>query len=416
MSQLTVEAQTEVSSEGSKITLVLNGLSGLLPNRIFFEIVGPDAPRQGSNGNFAIAAALPVAMAHGCSLHYRGNADADYLATIEEYMAAWHRWLPHRFQPVAVTADQESTGRAPQGRRAIMAFSGGLDSIFALHAHKRDLLGRRGLDIQAAVLIQGFDLTLDDQKAFDKARSHAEPVLDSYGVRLNVVRTNWREAAVDWEMTHVLGLAAVLHLFHRSFDYGVFADDVSYDNQVTPWSSNAITNQLLGSIGFPIRSTGASWYRTEKATILGANPVVLEHIRVCYQRPELGENCSACEKCLRTKLNFRAAGVRCVPALHPPVTVDDVRSIQVPRGRANLVAAYADLLERGRWDPGDPIYAEVKALVGRSLAETMAPVPRPTHHAKSIQRRMRKSFSRLWYRLRNSLSADSRGRRNAIVD
>jgi hypothetical protein len=412
MSQLSVEAQTEVSSEGSKVTLVLNGLSGLLPSRIFFEIVGPDAPRQEPNGHFAIAAVLPLAMAHGCPLHYRGNADADYLATIEEYMAAWHRWLPHRFQPVAVTADQESTGRARQGRRAIMAFSGGLDSTFALHAHKRDLLGRRGLDIQAAALIQGFDLTVDDQKAFDKARGHAEAVLDSYGVRLNVVRTNWREAAIDWEMTHVLGLATVLHLFHRSFDHGVFADDDAYDTQVTPWSSNAITNQLLGSVGFPIRSTGASWFRTEKATILGANPVVLEHIRVCYHRPELGENCGACEKCLRTKLNFRAAGVRCVPALGPPVTVDDVRNIQVPRGKAHR---YVDVLERGRWDPGDPIYAEVKALVGRSLAETMAPVPRPKHHAMSIQRRTRESFSRLWYRLRNSFSADSKGRHKATA-
>jgi 7-cyano-7-deazaguanine synthase in queuosine biosynthesis len=401
MSQLTIEAQSEISNERSKITLVLNGLPRSVPNRIFYEIVGPDAPRQGPNGNFAIAAVLPAAMAHGCSLHYRGDADADFLATIEEYMAAWCRWLPGQFHPVAVTADAESAPPAPQGRRAIMAFSGGLDSIFALHAHNRNLLGRRGLDIQAAVLIQGFDLTLDDQKAFDKARSHVESVLECYGVRMNVVRTNWRKVAVNWEMTHVLGLAAVLHQFHRSFDYGVFADDVPYDKQVTPWSSNAITNQMLGSIGFPIRSTGASWYRTEKAAIVGANPVVLKRIRVCYERPELGENCGACEKCLRTKLNFYAAGVRCVPALGTPVTVDDVRNMQVPRGSANLVAAYVDLLERGKWDSGDPIYPAVKALVGRCLAQTTGPEARTKNRARSIQRRVRKSFSRLFYRLRS---------------
>jgi hypothetical protein len=68
--------------------------------------------------------------------------------------------------------------------------------------------------------------------------------------------------------------------------------------------------------------------------------------------------------------------------LGPPVTVDDVRNMQVPRGRANLVASYVDLLERGRWDPDDPIYSEVKALVGRALAETMAPVPRPKHQSE----------------------------------
>ena len=132
----------------------------------------------------------------------------------------------------------------------------------------------------------------------------------SYGVRLNVVRTNWQKPfSVKWGMTHVLGIAAVLHLFHRQFGSGVIADDVAYDTQVTPWSSNAITNQMLGCGGFPIRTTGAAWSRTEKAGAVAANPVVLKHLRVCYERPELGGNCGECEKCIRTKLNFYAVGI-----------------------------------------------------------------------------------------------------------
>jgi 7-cyano-7-deazaguanine synthase in queuosine biosynthesis len=401
VSQLTVEVQNETSSGCSKITLTLNGLPRSMPNRIFYEIVGPDAPQQEPNGNFAIAAALPAAMAQGSSLHYHGDADSDFLTTVEEYMAAWCRWLPDRFRPVAVTADMEAIRPPPQGRRAIMAFSGGLDSTFALHAHKRNLLGRRGLDIQAAVLIQGFDLTLDDQKAFDKARRHVERILASYGVRLNVVRTNWKKVAVNWQMTHVLGIAAILHQFHRSFDHGVFADDVPYDKQVTPWSSNAITNQMLGSAGFPIRSTGASWYRTEKAAILGTNPVVLDHIRVCYARPDLGENCGGCEKCLRTKLNFRAAGVHCVPALGNPVSVDDVRRANIPLGSANLLVSYVDLLEKGSWDASDPMYSEVEALVRRSFVGTTVAASRTKKRQRSIYQRMKKSLGRMSYSLRS---------------
>ena len=136
-------------------------------------------------------------------------------------------------------------------------------------------------------------------------------------MRLNIVRTNWQKPfSVKWTMTHALGIAAVLHLFHRQFGSGVIADDLSYDMQITPWSSNAITNQMLGCSGFPIRTTGAAWSRTQKAGVVATNPVVLEHLRVCYERPELGGNCGECEKCFRTKLNFsrRPASRACRPS------------------------------------------------------------------------------------------------------
>jgi hypothetical protein len=274
-----------------------------------------------------------------------------------------------------------------------MSFSGGLDSTFALHAHKRGLLGRRGLDIEAAVLVRGFDLALDDDRAFDIARTHVKSILDAYGVRLNVVRTNWQKPfAVKWGMTHVLGIAAILHQFHRQFGFGVFADDVAYDNQVTPWSSNAISNQMLGSSRFPIRGTGAAWYRTEKAAAIAANPVVLEHIRVCYERPELGGNCGACEKCIRTKLNFYANGVRFVPALRLPLDVEQVRRT-IPFN-CNFLYRYVDLLQHGTWEAKDPIRVEVARLV-RGCAETSEVELRRPLRPNNILQRAEKKLRRL---------------------
>jgi hypothetical protein len=295
--------------------------------------------------------------------------DADFLATMEEYMAAWCRWRPDLFQPVAISADVERADRAPVASGAIMAFSGGLDSTFALHAHKRAMLGRRQQDIQAAVLVQGFDIPLDQADAFDVARGHVQSILDSYGVRLNVVRTNWRKPfCIKWGMTHVLGIAAVLHLFHRQFGGGVMADDVAYDTQVTPWSSNAITNQMLGCGGFAIRSTGAAWSRTEKTSAIATNPVVLDHLRVCYERPELGGNCGECEKCVRTKLNFYAIGVPSVPALGQPISIADVKRT-IP-SHFDFPGSIADVLAYGTWGANDPIRAEVGEMVRRCKTES----------------------------------------------
>jgi len=348
---------------------VFEGLPRFEPDRIIYEIIGPDAPEQEPNANFAVAAALPTAMSLDRPLHVCGEVDADFLATMEEYMAAWCRWRPDLFQPVAISADAESAPRAPAAAGAIMAFSGGLDSTFALHAHKHAMLGRRQLDIQAGVLVQGFDIPLDQAEAFDIARGHVKSILDSYGVRLNVVRTNWQKPfCIKWGMTHVLGIAAVLHLFHRQFGSGMIADDVAYDTQVTPWSSNAITNQMLGGGGFPIRTTGAGWSRTEKTAAVAANPVVLNHLRVCYERPELGGNCGKCEKCIRTKLNFYAIGVPSVPALGPPLAIADVRRT-IP-SHFDFPGSIADVLAYGTWPATDPIRAEVGEMVRRCKAET----------------------------------------------
>ena len=354
---------------------MFEGLPRFEPDRIIYEIVGPDAPEQDPNANFAVAAALPTAMSLGRPLHVRGEVDADFLATMEEYMAAWCRWRPDLFQPVAISADTETaTTRSAAQAGAIMAFSGGLDSTFALHAHKHAMLGRRQLDIQAGVLVQGFDIPLDQAEAFDIARGHVKAILGSYGVRLNVVRTNWQKPfSVKWTMTHALGIAAVLHLFHRQFGNGVLADDNAYDIQITPWSSNAITNQMLGCGGFPIRPTGAAWSRTQKAGVVATNPVVLEHLRVCYERPELGGNCGECEKCFRTKLNFRGAGIAHVPAIGAPLSVADVERM-IPRNVPYLYR-YAEVLKRGTWPSSDPVRAEVARLVQQLGAEGIGPRP-----------------------------------------
>jgi hypothetical protein len=122
-------------------TVEFEGLPRFEPNRLSYEIVGPDAPRQAPNGNFAIAAALPTAMSLGRPLHLVGEADGDFLAQMEEYMAAWCRWRPDLFQPVAISADTEVAPRTSSSGSAIMAFSGGLDSTFALARPQARLTG-----------------------------------------------------------------------------------------------------------------------------------------------------------------------------------------------------------------------------------------------------------------------------------
>jgi hypothetical protein len=176
------------------------------------------------------------------------------------------------------------------------------------------------------------------------------------------VRTNWKPLfAVDWAMTHVLGIASVLYQFSGEFGCGLLADDFPYEFQLMPWSNNVMTNQMLGSTAFPIRSTGADRFRTEKALAVGQNPVVLQHLRVCHQKHALGRNCGECEKCIRTKLNFYASGISPVASLGASLSLEDVWSLR-PKNAKDLFFC-SDVLGGGRWKPNDLIHDALARLV-----------------------------------------------------
>jgi hypothetical protein len=205
-------------------------------------------------------------------------------------------------------------------------------------------------------------------------------------------------------MTHVLGIAAALHQFHRQFASAVIADDVPYEAQVTPWSSNGITNQMLGCRAFPIRPTGAAWSRTEKAGAVAGNPAVLQHLRVCYERPELGENCGVCEKCVRTKLNFHAVGIGAVPALGAAITVEDVSRTLAQH--FDFPGSIADALEKGTWAATDPIRLGLAELVQRVQ---LAPPKDKPKRTRRLLKRVGKQVRPLLRATRNALAIYRRG-------
>jgi 7-cyano-7-deazaguanine synthase in queuosine biosynthesis len=362
MSTLSVRSKYSGGDGFNRTSVEISGLGRFEPAEIWYEFTGPAAPRHAPNGNFAVAAVLPIAMASGRALHFDGNVDSDFLEAMESYMSAWSRLRPDLFQTVNISAASEQPSRQPGSRRTVIAYSGGLDATYALHAHKKKLLGRRTIDIQAAVLVHGFDIPPDEQPAFDLARGHAAAIVESYGVPLTVVRTNWkRHFSVDWSMTHVLGIASVLCQFSGEFGGGLLADDFPYEFQLMPWSNNVMTNQMLGCTAFPIRSTGAERFRTEKAMAIGENPVVLQHLRVCHQKNALGRNCGECEKCIRTKLNFYALGISPVTSLGANLSLEDVLSLR-PKNAKDLHFC-SDVLSGGRWGPNDPIHNALATLV-----------------------------------------------------
>lgn len=327
---------------------------------IFYEFEGDFHPSDAGIANAALVGFMPYAMSKGMDIFVEGAVDSDLLEALEEGQDAWSLWHPGKFRQVSISAEETRAQKLPETRSAVIAFSGGLDASYALHAHKRGLIGRRSLDVKAATLAHGFDLPLDREDWFLEARKKAAAIAASYDVPLVTVRTNWRSLRAPWEQSFIFAISSIIHQYKGIFGHGVIAADEAYDGEILGWGSNSITNQLMSGPSFPLHFTGAGKWRTEKARSLGLEKVILENLRVCWERPDSLGNCGECEKCLRTKLNFQAVGLVNVPALGRPATAKQIREIKV---NSDAVMNLFMELSRYPWRDQPEIKAALTALV-----------------------------------------------------
>lgn len=317
----------------------------------------------------AVAIALVAkAMNFSQDLHLEGPVSWRLLANLEEYVDAWTQWRGDVFRPIAISADEvvddRGDGAGILADRAIAAFSGGIDGAYAAHALHQGVLGRRSLAVAGAVLVHGFDVPLDQQEGFDQAAGSARAILDEFGIPLITMATNWQDVAdPEWQMTFALAVGAMLHLFNDRAGNAVLAADNTYAALNVPWGSNPVTVPLLASSRMRMVSPGGGANRTEKVRAIGGHAAVREHIRVCWQGDRPGRNCGRCEKCVRTKVNFLAAGHGVAPALGP-LEPGQLRTLTI--GSTGAQAVYRDMLAETELLPSE-VAEDLRWLVDQPI-------------------------------------------------
>jgi len=317
---------------------------GEAPIDLFFEVAGERIPPPVSRLDFVALSLVFVAMRKGRPLHIEGSISRRLLVNLVEFQRAWSLWAPRLYQPVEVTCSVICDESPSLRRTAVSAFSGGVDATFAMLYHTDGVAKVDQLKVNAAVLVQGFDIGLDQPEAFAVAQSNARAMTELMGVPLSIVRTNFASVGSQWTNAFGAGLAACLHLFGEMCDTAVMGTDEDYAHFVLPWGSNPITNQFLSSAGMIVVSEGGGFTRTEKVAVIARNQKASEHLRVCWQGPQTGLNCGICEKCVRTKLNFLAAGFAVPKCLGVPPSSREVLGLRV-QNRTQL-SYLTDILEK----------------------------------------------------------------------
>lgn len=315
-----------------------------------------------------VSAFFIPALRHGAPLVLDGalserlRSQLPYVADIVREWWGWQGALP--VEPVGTPA---STGGflSPALRRSALLFSGGVDSLFSL------LRGPVAPD--ALVFVDGFDVSLHDVARRDAAYALVRRVADTVGVRTIRVTTNVRThplfASLSWEQTHGGALAAIGHALRGEISHIIVSSTPSFREIATPWGSHVRLDTLWSSEQLGVLHVGATHRRSEKLVAIAGEPLVREHLRVCWEHRGTGLNCGVCEKCLRTQLlllereqlhHFRTfdlsvadltAAVEALPFVYNPVTLElSYRALDAAR----LPRAVADA---------------VQALIRRSVAE-----------------------------------------------
>jgi hypothetical protein len=297
-------------------------------SRLWYRLPSQYTPLLTNNCDPFVVATIFLAMHQGTDLIVHGEVSPSLLQNLAEFQAAWHCWRPQLYQQIEITAEIEREQIPVNSDQVIAAFSGGVDASFTMWRHRMKHCGRYSRNIQAGLIINGFDIPLSQQEVFNSALQKSREMLTSLGVELIPMSTNFREFQQDWEDVFGTAIASCLMLLQRGYNTGLIGSSDPYQALNLPYGSNPITDSLLSSNAFKIICDGAAFTRLQKVQEIANWKEACTNLRVCWQNSQSDKNCGRCEKCIRTILNFRVMGIALPPCFEEDVTPDQILAIK----------------------------------------------------------------------------------------
>jgi len=390
MAELIIEEPRPV---GGRIEVGARFVSSSGTYRLWYRVEEERREALAVNADPFVLGTITLAMKIGEDVLIRGGVSPTLMANLELFQQAWSTWKPELYRQVELRALEEKEPGLPARNSAISGFTGGVDSSFTVYRHVTGLTTRFPLPLRASVMAHGFDIPLDDKEGYRKASEKAERQLNTVGIELYRVETNYRELPVNWVYSFGSAVASVLSLFQRDFDTGLIAAGVpfgSYKELVE--GSNPLTDPLLGSSSFRIMSDGAGFDRVEKIAVLSQWKEGLQYIRVCSRNPVRYENCCVCEKCVRNILSFRVLDLGLPPCFEKDVTDEQLKTLG-PLKEIIILVGYEPIIklaeERGK--AGESWVRALRSAVRRNRwaarigrTRVLWRIPRLVRRAKKI--------------------------------
>ena len=253
------------------------------------------------------------------------------------------RWYP-RLQEVEVDAEcclGEAEPATPRTKRVATCFSAGVDSWYTAVKHRNRL--------DALVTIHGFEVPLDNEPRWQKARLHIERCARQLGLPLAVLATNLNDIGLHQARARLerrgtpypqMGtdcyfgsyLVAVGLSLRPSFDELLIPSSLP-DNLGRPYASHTLMEPNWSTDTMSFAIDGGDLGRIGKIEQLSqAYPEAIRRLRVCVKKTDDELNCGRCAKCVRTMAELRSIGQHELGAsFTEPLDLDLIRRGLFPR-------------------------------------------------------------------------------------
>lgn len=175
-------------------------------------------------------------------------------------------------------------------------FTGGVDSFYTV---------LKNMDkIDRLVYVQGFDIRLDNEEQLRMVTNRLQEATAGLGVHFRPVRSTMRDVIVDgpnWLTQFGAALASVALSLPGCKKMYIPSSGIGQ------WGSSPDIDPLWSTETTEIVHYGAYTSRLDKVRFISDFPVVLKHLRVCWESTT-AYNCGYCEKCLRTLVQLYICG------------------------------------------------------------------------------------------------------------
>jgi hypothetical protein len=278
----------------------------VFPERFFPYISGRADP-------FA-AGLLPLALVLHENLRIEGPVSPRLINGMREYQMAMSLWFPRLMHPVKIDApDQEVLPAKHAGQTCVTLFSGGVDSTYTLMSHLPDHQSDPTFQARGALFIHGLDIPLQNENSYSESLKIFTQQLTPLGIDVIPCATNlhyFTSGLLNWGIAHggaIIGSGLVLDKLIGSL---LVPSSYSLD-ELIPWGSSPLIDHLLSTETVKVIHHGTTASRIEKVDAISTWEPARNFLRVCVDENKRSavNNCSKCEKCIRTMTMLEICGV-----------------------------------------------------------------------------------------------------------
>ena len=293
-------------------------VSELLPSELWFEVKETYAEFISDQWDAALIALLAPAMALGHSIKIEGQVSAQLLSQVSSDVMTILGIITNypateiSCQSLHNVSEWQSTGNNVTG------FSGGVDSYSILKGYYYEKNETDRSRITHLIFNNiGANGSIEETELYSTRLDNSIQAAAEIGLPLISINSNmdafYRPIAdLHFSKTHTIRNAAVAHLLAKGIDNYYYASAYSYDQiGVKPSEYIAYSDPILlpklSTRQLNIIATDTALTRVDKLVKISHLKVARAHLNVCVSHHS-ADNCSACQKCVRTMLALDVIG------------------------------------------------------------------------------------------------------------